>query len=78
LLGSKSHWLLLLDKTEVFGESLYERIDLKGCETIDGDCIDPIIDGRGVVDLLVAEVLQILFEVVLGTGANCCCHNLEF
>ena len=78
-LGSKSQRLLLFGwKVEVFGHFVEEGVGTKTVEVEDSEGIDPVFDGGSEEDSFVFDVLLDLVEIVFWTGANCCCHNLEF
>ena len=62
----------------MFGHFIEEGVGLKTVEIKDGEGIDPVFDGRGEEDSFVCYVLLDLVEIVFLTGANCCCHNLEY
>ena len=63
---------------KVFGHFGDERVDFDIGEFEDSKGIDPVVEWWGEEDSFVGEILTNLWELVLWTCRNCCCHNLEF
>jgi hypothetical protein len=78
VLGGKSQRLLPVGEMKVLGHFIDERGCFDVREIEDGKGIDPVAKRRNEEDTFVFEVLLDFCETVLGTGANCCCHNLFF
>ena len=58
----------------MFGKFLNERVCFDAVKIENGEGIDPIVDRWGKEESFVVKVLLDFVEVVLGTGANRCCH----
>jgi hypothetical protein len=78
VLGGKSQRLLPVGEMKVFGHFIDERGCFDVREIENGKGIGPVAKRRNEEYSFVFEVLLDSCEAVLGTGANCCCHNLFF